>query len=99
MNLGLGFYGRSYTLADENCWQPGCVFEGVGHAGTCSVSISGMEQHEEDAVTLTTLSMHQGTAGYMSHQDIEYHLQNETGTVHYDKESAVQYLTFAFCPC
>ena len=40
VNLGLGFYGRSYTLADANCWQPGCAFAGAGHAGTCSVRIS-----------------------------------------------------------
>jgi len=32
----------------------------------------------------------------MSYQDIEYHLQDGTGTVHYDNESAVQYLTYAF---
>ncbi len=31
----------------------------------------------------------------MSYQDIEYHLENG-GTVHYDKESAVQYLTYVF---
>jgi hypothetical protein len=40
VNLGLGFYGRSYTLSDANCWQLGCAFESAGHAGTCSVSIS-----------------------------------------------------------
>jgi chitinase len=38
VNLGLGFYGRSYTLKDPNCWQPGCIFESAGNAGTCSVS-------------------------------------------------------------
>jgi hypothetical protein len=40
----------------------------------------------------------QGTAGYMSYQDIEYHLEDGTGTVHYDEEAAVQYLTYAFAP-
>lgn len=48
---------------------------------------------------LTTFNMNQGTAGYMSYQDIEYHLEDGTGTVHYDKEAAVQYLTYVrLCP-
>ena len=34
----------------------------------------------------------------MSYQDIEYHLQAGTGTVHHDNESAVQYLTYGFAP-
>lgn len=41
---------------------------------------------------LTTIYI-QGTAGYMSYQDIKYQLDTSDGEVHYDKESAVQYLT------
>lgn len=37
VNLGLAFYGRSYTLADANCATPGCVFKGPGNAGECTV--------------------------------------------------------------
>lgn len=40
VNLGLGFYGRSYTLENPKCWQPGCVFKDPGVAGTCSVSFA-----------------------------------------------------------
>jgi hypothetical protein len=48
-------------------------------------------------VMLTTLK---GTPGYMSYQDIEDHLEDETGTVHYDEEAAVQYYTYApLAPC
>ncbi|KAJ4152982.1 hypothetical protein LMH87_009497 [Akanthomyces muscarius] len=34
--LGLGFYGRSFTLSDNNCWKPGCLFSGPGAAGRCT---------------------------------------------------------------
>ncbi len=58
VNLGLGFYGRSYTLADPNCWQPGCVFKSPGHAGTCSVSISEIEPSgADDSVMLIMLNI------------------------------------------
>jgi hypothetical protein len=53
---------------------------------------------ENVQVMLTTVNIHQGTAGYMSYQDIEYHLEDGTGTVHYDEEAAVQYLTYAPLP-
>ncbi|OTA92708.1 glycoside hydrolase family 18 protein [Hypoxylon sp. CO27-5] len=36
INLGVGFYGRSFQLADPNCWKPGCPFKGGAEAGTCS---------------------------------------------------------------
>ncbi|KAH9478589.1 Chitotriosidase-1 [Psilocybe cubensis] len=37
--LGLGFYGRSFTLADPSCNTPGCVFTSGGDAGTCTQSV------------------------------------------------------------
>ncbi|KAI0445107.1 carbohydrate-binding module family 18 [Xylaria telfairii] len=36
INLGVGFYGRSFQLADPNCWKPGCPFKGGAEAGKCS---------------------------------------------------------------
>ncbi|RDW92951.1 uncharacterized protein DSM5745_00273 [Aspergillus mulundensis] len=36
VNLGIGFYGRSYQLADPACSQPGCLFKGGGSAGPCT---------------------------------------------------------------
>lgn len=36
VNLGLGFYGRSYTLQDPSCTLPGCPFTSGGVAGSCS---------------------------------------------------------------
>jgi len=36
VNLGLGFYGRTYTLKDAQCDRPGCGFSDPGTAGQCS---------------------------------------------------------------
>jgi chitinase len=34
--LGLGFYGRSFTLSDPSCNKPGCPFSAGGAPGKCS---------------------------------------------------------------
>lgn len=42
VNMGLGFYGRSFELADTKCWKPGCKFSGGGKKGAVSIMRSGM---------------------------------------------------------
>ncbi|KAL3453554.1 hypothetical protein BJX65DRAFT_302452 [Aspergillus insuetus] len=36
VNLGLGFYGRSFQLADPGCNTPGCLFKGGAAKGPCT---------------------------------------------------------------
>jgi chitinase len=36
--MGLGFYGRSFTLTDPSCTVAGCPFSSGGTAGPCSAS-------------------------------------------------------------
>ncbi|KAF7522106.1 hypothetical protein G7054_g12253 [Neopestalotiopsis clavispora] len=36
MTLGLGFYGRTYTLTDPLCFTPGCPTTTPGKAGPCT---------------------------------------------------------------
>ncbi|RDW86123.1 uncharacterized protein DSM5745_02765 [Aspergillus mulundensis] len=36
VNLGLGFYGRSFTLESPNCIAPGCKWSGAGRPGPCT---------------------------------------------------------------
>ncbi|KAH8811227.1 hypothetical protein F5884DRAFT_749620 [Xylogone sp. PMI_703] len=36
--LGIGFYGRSFALADPSCTAPGCPFSGAAPAGPCTAS-------------------------------------------------------------
>lgn len=44
--LGLGFYGRSFTLKDPSCNVPGCPFSGGGNPGNCTLS-SGILSNAE----------------------------------------------------
>lgn len=34
--MGLGFYGRSFTLKKSTCTSPGCEFSGAADAGACT---------------------------------------------------------------
>nr|AIT18894.1 chitinase [Hirsutella thompsonii] len=36
VTMGLGFYGRSFTLKDPSCTAPGCPFSGPGKPGECT---------------------------------------------------------------
>jgi chitinase len=36
LNMGLGFYGRSFQLQDPACNKPGCNFKGGAAKGACS---------------------------------------------------------------
>jgi chitinase len=34
--LGLGYYGRAFTLKDPSCKKVGCEFSGAANAGECT---------------------------------------------------------------
>lgn len=44
--MGLGFYGRSFTLADPSCNKPGCPFSGGANPGQCTQT-SGILSNSE----------------------------------------------------
>ncbi|KAL8658049.1 MAG: hypothetical protein Q9226_001309 [Calogaya cf. arnoldii] len=44
--LGLGFYGRSFTLSDPGCSKPGCAFSGGGNAGECTNNVGTLSYAE-----------------------------------------------------
>ncbi|KAJ5405141.1 glycoside hydrolase [Penicillium sp. CMV-2018d] len=52
VNLGLGFYGRSFTLKDTSCTTPGCPFDtkdfvnGGGAPGQCTDSSGILSDYE-----------------------------------------------------
>lgn len=50
INLGLGFFGRSYTLASTSCNSLGCPASGVGVVGSCSGTPSFMSYREIDSL-------------------------------------------------
>jgi chitinase len=44
--LGMGFYGRSFTLSNPSCTAPGCPFSGGGSPGNCT-GTSGILSYAE----------------------------------------------------
>ncbi|RDW84001.1 glycoside hydrolase family 18 protein [Aspergillus mulundensis] len=40
--MGMGFYGRSFTLSDPACNTPGCGFSAGGNPGKCSASAGSL---------------------------------------------------------
>ncbi|KAJ5918124.1 hypothetical protein N7454_010499 [Penicillium verhagenii] len=57
--LGIGFYGRSYTMSDEFCSDPGCPFSSAGAAGPCTATAGVLSyseimslMEEEDAAVI-----------------------------------------------
>ncbi|KAL2861039.1 chitinase [Aspergillus lucknowensis] len=36
VNMGIGFYGRSFTMKDPNCLEAGCEFSDGGNGGNCT---------------------------------------------------------------
>lgn len=46
VNMGLGFYGRSFQLADPSCSQPGCPFKGGASLGPCTANSGTLSYFE-----------------------------------------------------
>ncbi|KAK6065958.1 bacteriodes thetaiotaomicron symbiotic chitinase [Seiridium cupressi] len=46
INLGIAFYGRSYTLADASCYTPGCAFASAGSKGECTKTAGYLSYRE-----------------------------------------------------
>ena len=44
--LGLGFYGRSFTLADPSCTTAGCLFTSGAPGGSCTQSVGTLSYAE-----------------------------------------------------
>ncbi|KAH0491929.1 hypothetical protein TgHK011_003330 [Trichoderma gracile] len=67
VNLGLGFYGRSYTLSDPSCTLPGCAFSDPGEAGACTGTAGILSYQEINAITQTysITPVHDEEAGVM----------------------------------
>jgi chitinase len=56
VNLGLGYYGRSFSLKDTSCTKPGCPFDtsdfvhGGGAPGDCTGSSGILSDYEINRV-------------------------------------------------
>ncbi|PWY71578.1 glycoside hydrolase [Aspergillus sclerotioniger CBS 115572] len=50
VNLGLGFYGRSFTMKNPSCLKPGCPFSAGARAGECTGTPGVLAAYEIDQI-------------------------------------------------
>ncbi|PNY26741.1 Uncharacterized protein TCAP_03313 [Tolypocladium capitatum] len=82
--LGLGFYGRSFTLKDASCWKPGCLFSGPGAAGPCT----------NTAGILSYRGKKHSIFSQVPRTEITDILDRTGATAYVDKEAAARYLVY-----
>jgi GH18 family chitinase len=58
LNMGIGFYGRAYELADPACNTPGCLFKGGAAAGTVGYIVHSVC----DILLMTSISVQESQA-------------------------------------
>lgn len=68
INMGLGFYGRSFQLADPACYKPGCVFKGGAAKGPCTGN-SGTLSYRE---IMDVIDQHSLTPFYDEENAVKY---------------------------
>lgn len=54
--MGMAFYGRTYTMETDDCYEIGCEFATTGSAGQCSTT-AGILMYSGKAVTQNSLQV------------------------------------------
>jgi chitinase len=86
INLGLGFYGRSFTLDSPNCIDPGCPFTGPGVAGECTGQ-GGILSYAEIMAMQQSYNL---VSVYDSVAAVKYIAWNQNQWVSYDDQETFQ---------
>ncbi|KAG5798604.1 hypothetical protein H9Q69_002344 [Fusarium xylarioides] len=82
--MGLGFYGRSFTLASSSCWKPGCAFTGPGAARPCT-NTAGSYKEVKDILRST------GATSYLDKEAAaRYLVYAGNSWISYDDPSTIQ---------
>ncbi|KAJ5538082.1 hypothetical protein N7494_007561 [Penicillium frequentans] len=88
VNLGLGYYGRSYTLSDTSCIDPGCGFSAGGNPGPCSKT-EGMLSYTE-IMSVINDSSRNPTVWLDSTAAVKIAVFDEDQWVAYDDEETIK---------
>ncbi|KAK8050311.1 chitinase A1, partial [Apiospora phragmitis] len=84
--FGMGFYGRSFTMADPNCYQPNgqCQFSVAGRPGTCSDQ-AGILTYQEIAARNSSLDVQ---TFYNSTSTVKFNVYDGDQWVSYDDQQS-----------
>lgn len=86
MVLGIGFYGRSFQLADPSCSSPGCGFVGGAAPGPCSLN-SGTLMFSEIETIINANSLN---PIFDEDAAVKYIVWNDNQWVSYDDAETLQ---------
>ncbi|KAK1913093.1 hypothetical protein P3342_005029 [Pyrenophora teres f. teres] len=81
VNLGMGFYGRSFTLDDPKCNEPGCVFSDAGEKGECSGE-AGILTYKE--IMARQNRFNEKTVNYVEEHGVTYMVYDDNQWIGYD---------------
>ncbi|TDZ15172.1 Endochitinase [Colletotrichum orbiculare MAFF 240422] len=86
LNLGIGFYGRSFELTDPACNKPGCQFRGGAAPGPCTANSGTLAYREiEDIIKKHNLKPY-----YDKEHQIKYIVWNQNQWVSYDDPETIE---------
>lgn len=92
LNLGLGFYGRSFQLSDTSCYKPGCNFKGGAAPGPCSANSGTLTYKEIQQI----IKQHKIKPYHDKEAAVKYITWNQDQWVSYDdKETFKAKIDFA----
>ncbi|KAL8916580.1 MAG: hypothetical protein Q9172_006245 [Xanthocarpia lactea] len=86
LNLGLGFYGRSFQLSDPSCYKPGCKFKGGANPGACTQN-SGTLSYKEITQIIDQKKI---KLYYDKENAVKYIVWNSDQWVSYDDEETIK---------
>lgn len=87
--MGIGFYGRSFTLSDIGCQDPGCPFDSAGVPGVCTAT-AGILSYKGSVCSALFAAK-----SVLTRTEITAIVTAGEGTPVWNEEAAVNYLTFA----
>ncbi|PPR04933.1 hypothetical protein CVT24_007314 [Panaeolus cyanescens] len=86
MVMGIGFYGRSFQLADPSCNVPGCPFVSGAAPGVCSLNSGTLMFSEIESI----ISSNALTPVFDSIDAVKYIVWNDNQWVSYDDSETLQ---------
>ncbi|KAK2015704.1 hypothetical protein LZ32DRAFT_689406 [Colletotrichum eremochloae] len=86
LNLGIGFYGRSFELTDPSCHKPGCPFRGGAAPGPCTKNSGTLAYREIQDI----IKKHNLKPYYEKEHQVKYIVWNQNQWVSYDDEETIK---------
>jgi chitinase len=86
VNLGLGFYGRAFELADPACAVPGCLFKGGAAKGPCTRNLGTLSYWE----IMEIINKYNIKPTYDKESGVKWISWNTNQWVSYDDQDTIQ---------